>query len=317
MNSYIVQLLSISASLLKVSGNPITFPQFDVPQSGAGNQLLGEDISFPQSTCRTISGAAPDKPCIFPFIHKGVTHYDCQWYEYQENFDGEHWCSTKVNETGHHISGNLYWGVCGKKCPHTTDLLRLQICLENDMMPLYGTDNCYPLFEQGPCDSGEWFVLNSAINGTLLPYAHCEKTPDCDVFTLKTAFEGPECIPCDKNEGLIPIFDANDEYLGCQDTKGYTTLESEIDEYVDGGNESQENETTISPNDALSIRNDLIDGLNFCDEGFGPDTNGECVRVYKLKPAKNDRGIEEREIEKSKRPKDLKKYLQLLYSFDF
>jgi len=78
-----------------------------------------------------------------------------------------------------------------------------------------------------------------------------------------------------------------------------------------------ENETTISPNDALSIRNDLIGGLNFCDKGFGPDTNGECVRVYKLEPAKNDRGIEEREIEKSKRPKDLKKYLQLLYSFDF
>ena len=58
------------------------------------------------------------------------------------------------------------------------------------MMPLYGSEKCYPLFEQGPCDDGEWFVLNSANNGTLLPYAHCEKALDCQFFVLKHDFEG-------------------------------------------------------------------------------------------------------------------------------
>ena len=57
-------------------------------------------------------------------------------------------------------------------------------------MPLYRNGDCYSLFEQGPCSDGEWFVLNSAINGTLLPYAHCEKTLSCDVFTMTADYEG-------------------------------------------------------------------------------------------------------------------------------
>ena len=58
------------------------------------------------------------------------------------------------------------------------------------MMPLNGSGKCYPLFEQGPCTDGEWFVLNSAINDTLLPYALCEKALDCNVFTLRSDYEG-------------------------------------------------------------------------------------------------------------------------------
>ena len=60
------------------------------------------------------------------------------------------------------------------------------------MMPLYDSGKCYPLFEQGPCNDGEWFVLNSAaieINGRLLPYPHCEKVTYCD-GELETDYEG-------------------------------------------------------------------------------------------------------------------------------
>ena len=69
-------------------------------------------------------------------------------------------------------------------------MARLEKCLIDDMMPLNGSGKCYPLFEQGPCMDGEWFVLNSAINGSLLPYALCEKTLDCNVFTLRSDYEG-------------------------------------------------------------------------------------------------------------------------------
>ena len=48
-----------------------------------------------ESNCLTTTGAAPDKPCIFPFIHEGVEYNECISHEH-----GEHWCSTKVNETG-------------------------------------------------------------------------------------------------------------------------------------------------------------------------------------------------------------------------
>ena len=62
------------------------------------------------------------------------------------------------------------------------------------MMPFYGSDKCYPLFEQGPCIDDEWFVLNSAINRTLLPYAHCEKSLDCEVFALKDDYGGKNIL---------------------------------------------------------------------------------------------------------------------------
>ena len=48
-----------------------------------------------ESKCLTTTGAAPNKPCIFPFIHEGVEYNECISYEH-----GEHWCSSKVNETG-------------------------------------------------------------------------------------------------------------------------------------------------------------------------------------------------------------------------
>ena len=94
--------------------------------------------------------------------------------------------------TGHHIKGN--WGTCGLYCPHTKALEKLEKCLIEDKMPLYGNGDCYSLFEQGPCNDGEWFVLNSAINGTFLPYAHCEKTLSCDVFTLTADYEGKNIL---------------------------------------------------------------------------------------------------------------------------
>ena len=99
-----------------------------------------------------------------------------------------------------HLGESGNWGNCGPDC---TALARLEKCLIDnmmpltlpldvldDMMPLYDSEKCYSLFEQGPCNDGEWFVLNSAIDGTLLPYAKCEKVLDCDVFTLEEDFEG-------------------------------------------------------------------------------------------------------------------------------
>ena len=92
-----------------------------------------------------------------------------------------------------HLGSSGNWGNCGPDC---TALARLEKCLIDDMMPLYDSGKCYPLFEQGPCNDGEWFVLNSAaieINGRLLPYPHCEKVTYCD-GELETDYEGKDIL---------------------------------------------------------------------------------------------------------------------------
>jgi len=74
--------------------------------------------------------------------------------------------------------------------------LTLPLDVLDNMMPQYDSEKCYPLFEQGPCKDGEWFVLNSlafAINGRLLPYPHCEKATYCD-GELETDYEGLDCL---------------------------------------------------------------------------------------------------------------------------
>ena len=64
----------------------------------------------------TVSGAKPNIPCIFPFRFNGVDYNECTW---DHSFLTGHkaWCSTLVNETGHHVGGQGEWGNCGTGCP--------------------------------------------------------------------------------------------------------------------------------------------------------------------------------------------------------
>ena len=74
--------------------------------------------------------------------------------------------------------------------------LTLPLDVLDNMMPQYDSEKCYPLFEQGPCKDGEWFVLNSLafeINGRLLPYPHCEEATYCD-GELQTDYEGKNIL---------------------------------------------------------------------------------------------------------------------------
>ena len=70
--------------------------------------------------CTTVSGAAPNLPCIFPFRFNGVTHNKCVWDQAHLTAH-KAWCSTLVDETGHHVGGQGKWGNCGPSCPIPTD----------------------------------------------------------------------------------------------------------------------------------------------------------------------------------------------------
>jgi len=158
----------------------------------------------------------------------------------------------------------------------------LERCLNKNMMPLFGSDTlhgfpplgserCYPLFEQGPCGDGHWFVLDS--DKTFLPKAHCKKKPNCDVYVLETEYEGPECIPCE-----LPVFE-NGVLIACNHNQGEI-----ISDFIGGT------------------------GLNVCDNGFHKDTRGECKRVYQFSNSLEPVYVEPRKIQEPKR--NLRKYLQ-------
>ena len=70
--------------------------------------------------CVTVSGASPNLPCIFPFRFNGVTHNKCTW-DQAHLTEHKAWCSTLVDETGHHVGGQGKWGNCGPGCPIPTD----------------------------------------------------------------------------------------------------------------------------------------------------------------------------------------------------
>ena len=70
--------------------------------------------------CTTVSGASPNLPCIFPFRFNGVTHNKCTW-DQAHLTEHKAWCSTLVDETGHHVGGQGKWGNCGPSCPIPPD----------------------------------------------------------------------------------------------------------------------------------------------------------------------------------------------------
>ena len=65
-----------------------------------------------------MSGQSPGMECIFPFTLDGVTHNACTKHGIEDT-EWEPWCSTKVDESGVHVSGGVpeNWGDCDPECP--------------------------------------------------------------------------------------------------------------------------------------------------------------------------------------------------------
>ena len=65
-------------------------------------------------TCTTFEGPAKGEACVFPFVWSGKTYNECA---YDSSLgDTYFWCSTKVDSSGTHVTGN--WGKCDlDTCP--------------------------------------------------------------------------------------------------------------------------------------------------------------------------------------------------------
>ena len=68
-----------------------------------------------RTTCTTVSGRKSNKACIFPFKFDGVTFKSCIMSRSRSQTKA--WCSTKVDESGDHISGHS--GFCEPACQPT------------------------------------------------------------------------------------------------------------------------------------------------------------------------------------------------------
>ena len=66
-------------------------------------------------TCTTVGGPAKGSPCVFPFTFNWVTWTSCIDGTGGQP-DGTLWCSTKVDESGVHVSGGGHYGFCGVDC---------------------------------------------------------------------------------------------------------------------------------------------------------------------------------------------------------
>ncbi len=75
---------------------------------------------FTETVCVTSGGAAANKPCIFPFKFNGVVYFECTW-DLAHLTEHKAWCSTFVDDSGHHVGGQNKWGNCGPGCPIPPD----------------------------------------------------------------------------------------------------------------------------------------------------------------------------------------------------
>ena len=60
--------------------------------------------------CVTKDGPDPNKPCVFPFIDRGIPHSKCTYGA----SDLQPWCPTEVDQNGYYIDEK--WGNCEKNC---------------------------------------------------------------------------------------------------------------------------------------------------------------------------------------------------------
>ena len=60
--------------------------------------------------CMTKDGPDPNKPCVFPFIDRGISHSKCTFGA----SDLQPWCPTEVDQNGHYIDEK--WGNCDSNC---------------------------------------------------------------------------------------------------------------------------------------------------------------------------------------------------------
>ena len=79
--------------------------------------------------------------------------------------------------------------------PDELKIKKLDYCLDENKMPFDDGENgfeCYEVLEQGPCETGEWLVLDHNSESESNPNTKCEKK-NCDGIDQWLSTETGEC----------------------------------------------------------------------------------------------------------------------------
>ena len=98
----------------------LCFTKTELPRTyyeyGKDFEIIG---LFILAECKTTMigevGPMLGKPCVFPFIYKGITYNECM--DSAHHSTSCYWCSTKVDGNGVHINNQGHWGCCNEICP--------------------------------------------------------------------------------------------------------------------------------------------------------------------------------------------------------
>ena len=87
----------------------------------ASNNHLGSGISHCNSFCEDVSKgprgcrAESGEECVWPFIHRGVTHVNGECTMVSSR-TGKPWCSVKTDENNVHVGNQGHWRDCNSNC---------------------------------------------------------------------------------------------------------------------------------------------------------------------------------------------------------
>ena len=84
---------------------------------GADGKDYKTDITNGSVICKTVGGADPGQPCIFPFAFHGGSYTECTT-DGNAPDDLNPKCSTLTDEYGIHVGGQGKWGYCSPQCPN-------------------------------------------------------------------------------------------------------------------------------------------------------------------------------------------------------
>ncbi|XP_059099182.1 phenoloxidase-activating enzyme 1-like [Tigriopus californicus] len=140
------------------------------------------------SYCTTKSGPRPHQICVFPFIFNGKSYDKCTTFSDPNN---ESWCSTLVDSTGTHITGN--WGYCSCRDNPTS----LQSCNDKPIneinLPTSGTflpnlKDCGDSAEVGRIVGGDTTQLGEFPFPVLLSYSRTQRKFSCGGSLINTRY---------------------------------------------------------------------------------------------------------------------------------
>merc|ERR1711909_55370 len=250
--------------------------------------------------CTTVSGASPNLPCIFPFRFNGVTHNKCTW-DQAHLTEHKAWCSTLVDETGHHVGGQGKWGNCGPTCPIAPE----PGCKCDSRGKLYHRDGDWCYLATAPCK-----FLDNSLSGSDTNWSDCmnkdgKKLIDCDAPECKTDADcnsqlickAGRCLPrkcpqgkcwCISSGGQSCVTDTRSiqkdgKWLEVVGYRAKTT--SSYKQAFDASTIIDENPNAYCQVDQCLDKNVCAGSGYWCDDSHLPDHDGtelvDCSKYYK------------------------------------